>query len=75
MKELGCFLTYINLATPLTNPLLKGHMEGLGAWQDLVGGKNTIKEIVSAQIPYLFFHQSDAYPPARPYPQQWPCLV
>ena len=48
MKESGCFLTYINLATPLTNPLLKGHMEGLGAWQDLVGGKNTIKEIISA---------------------------
>ena len=75
MKELGCFLTYINPAVPLTNSFLKAHMKKPSAWQDLVGGKNTIKEIVSAQIPYLFFHQSDSYPPAGPYPQQWPCLV
>ena len=31
MKELSIFLTYINLAIPLTNLLLKAHMEGLGA--------------------------------------------
>ena len=54
MKELSCFIIYINPATALTNPLLKGHMEGLGAWQDLVGGKNTIKENVSAQIQFFF---------------------
>ena len=48
MKELQMFLTYINPPIPLTNFLLKAHMKELDAWQDLVGGKNSIKEIVSA---------------------------
>ena len=29
MKELSCFLTYINLVIPIINPLLKAHIEGI----------------------------------------------
>ena len=63
MKELRIFLTYINLTIRLTYPLLKAHMEGPGAWQILVGGKNNIKEIVSAIITCIFFTTA---PPTRP---------
>ena len=48
------FLTYINPPIPLTKHLFKAHMERLGAWQDLVEGKNSIRKNNSAQIHNLF---------------------
>ena len=58
MKELETILNNINQAIPLTKQLFKAHMEGLGAWQDLVEDKNSIKGNVSAQISLFFSHRA-----------------
>ena len=66
MKELNTIVTNSNPPTPLTKQLFKAHMKELDAWPNLVEGKNSIKQNVSAQISLLFSPRATL--PARLYP-------
>jgi len=62
VKELDTILTKINLSIPLTKHVFQAHVEGFGAWQDLVGGKNCIRMIPPKTS--VFFSPRASYPPA-----------